>query len=84
MVANMLIKEIEIQNFKCIKNLHITELTPIVGIWGKNGTGKSTILQALVVLKNAAQGGDYFNSNGISLGKILFTCIIICCPVNYE
>jgi len=66
----MLIREIEIQNFKCIKSLHETDLTPIVGIWGKNGTGKSTILQALVVLKNAAQGGNLLNSNGISLGNL--------------
>lgn len=49
----MNIENLEISNFKSIKDLNLEGLKPITGIWGKNGTGKSSILQALVVIRNA-------------------------------
>ena len=60
-----MIKRVHASYFKSIKEQTLEDLTPIVGIWGRNGSGKSSLFEAIVwVLKN---GGDY-NANGISLG----------------
>jgi len=60
-----MIERVHLEHFKCIKEQTLEGLTPIVCIVGKNGSGKSSLLQALVwILKN---GGEY-NGNGISLG----------------
>ena len=61
-----MIKRVRVSNFKCIKEQTLDDITPIVGIWGKNGSGKSSLLQAIIwVLKN----GGNFNWGGISLGS---------------
>jgi len=61
-----MIEKVHLSNFKSIKAQRLDDLTPIVGIWGRNGSGKSSLLQAIVlVLKNA---GNY-NMNGIHLGE---------------
>ncbi|MBE5912269.1 AAA family ATPase [Pseudobutyrivibrio sp.] len=47
-----MIKEIELTNFKCFENIKLPtgNLTMLTGI---NGTGKSTVLQSLVLLKQS-------------------------------
>ena len=61
-----LIKRVRVSNFKCIKKQTLDDITPIVGIWGRNGSGKSSLLQAIIwVLKN----GGRLNVGGISLGS---------------
>ena len=60
-----LIQKVIVSNFKCIKEQILEDITPIVGIVGRNGSGKSSLLQAIIwVAKNAG----HFNGNGISLG----------------
>ncbi len=54
----MNIKKIEIKNFKSIRDVVIEDIKPIVGLWGKNGVGKSSILQALVVLRAVVLRGS--------------------------
>ena len=61
-----MIKKVHASYFKSIKAQTLEDLTPIVGIWGRNGSGKSSLFEAIVwVLKNAGQG----DINGISLGE---------------
>ena len=48
----MHIKKLRIKNFKCVKELETDNLKPITGIWGINGAGKSSIIQALVLMKH--------------------------------
>ena len=61
-----MIEKVLVSNFKCIKEQILENITPIVGIWGINGSGKSSLLQAIIwAAKNA---GD-FNRSGISLGN---------------
>ncbi|HUV03390.1 MAG TPA: ATP-binding protein [Desulfobacteria bacterium] len=59
-----MIEKVHVSNFKCIKAQTLDSLTPIVGIWGRNGSGKSSLLQAIMwVSKNKGSG----NANGINL-----------------
>jgi len=61
-----MIEKVLVSNFKCIKEQTLDDITPIVGIWGRNGSGKSSLLQAIIlVLKN----GGNLNNGGISLGS---------------
>lgn len=61
-----MIKRVSVSNFKCIKEQTLEDITPIVGIWGRNGSGKSSLLQAIIwVLKN----GGRLDGGGISLGS---------------
>lgn len=61
----MLIKSVTIENFRCIKQLNVAfaDLTAFVG---RNGSGKSTVLQALRVFYNtkaSVSEHDFFNAN---------------------
>lgn len=46
-----MLKDIEIQNFKCIKELKLNDLKPLVIFCGENNTGKSSVLQSIIFLK---------------------------------
>ena len=64
-----MITNITLQNFKCFRHLEINpkQLTILIG---PNGTGKSTVLQSLLLLKQSAEygrimyQGDVINLNG--------------------
>lgn len=57
-----MITRIEVENFKSIKHQKLEDISQIVGIWGKNGSGKSSLLQAILwCLKN----GGRFSGNGL-------------------
>ena len=61
-----MIDKVHVSNFKSIKKQTLDGITPIVGIWGRNGSGKSSLLQAIIwVLKN----GGRLDAGGISLGS---------------
>jgi chromosome segregation ATPase len=61
-----MIEKVLVSNFKCIKEQTLGDITPIVGVWGRNGSGKSSLLQAIIwVLKN----GGGLDGGGISLGS---------------
>ena len=73
MVTIMKIEKIMLKNFRSIKNQEI-ETSKIVGIWGRNSVGKSSLLQAIIIaLKNRGQvtgnGLRFSNFGDISYGK---------------
>ena len=52
-----MLRKIGLQNFKCWKELDI-DLAPITLFFGSNSSGKTAILQALLMLKQTARGFD--------------------------
>ena len=65
-----MITSMHIKNFKCFKKASL-DLRPITVLLGKNNTGKSAILQALLMLKQTVESRDQqtplqLNGNGIS------------------
>lgn len=59
-----MIEKVHVSNFKCIKAQTLDSLTPIVGIWGRNGSGKSSLLQAIILV---SKNSGVFDANGIYL-----------------
>lgn len=59
-----MISKINIENFKSIKSQQLTDLKPITGIWGKNGSGKSSLLQSIIW---AAKNNGNPTGNGINI-----------------
>ncbi|MCK4478365.1 AAA family ATPase [Candidatus Bathyarchaeota archaeon] len=51
----MFLSRIEIKNFRCLKDVKL-ELAPITVIYGENGSGKSSVLEAIQLLR---QGMGY-------------------------
>lgn len=66
-----MITNIKLENFKCFRRLDLNP-KPLTILIGPNGTGKSTVLQALLLLKQSAEKGQiayqgkYINLNGRS------------------
>ena len=52
-----MLRRLGLENFKCWRKLDI-ELAPITLFFGVNSSGKSAILQSLLMLKQTAQGVD--------------------------
>jgi predicted ATPase len=51
------ISALRIQNYRVLKNLELTNLTPLSVFIGSNGSGKSTLLEALTFLSACFQNG---------------------------
>jgi predicted ATPase len=51
------IRSIHIENYRSLKTFHISPLVPFTVFLGKNGSGKSTILDSLLFLSEGIQGG---------------------------
>lgn len=66
----MFLSRIEIKNFRCLKDVKL-ELAPITVIYGENGSGKTSILEAVQLLRQGM-------GNEIRLGQDPFTS-----PVNF-
>jgi predicted ATPase len=47
----MIIEEIRIQNFKALKDIHLTNLPPLSVFVGRNGTGKTTLFRVFAFLQ---------------------------------
>ncbi|MEK7806526.1 MAG: AAA family ATPase, partial [Chloroflexota bacterium] len=60
-----MLSSLEIQNFKGIKQGKIEDLAQVNILVGRNNSGKSTILDALVLLRAPIIGQDYLNRSGI-------------------
>ena len=61
-----MLRKIGLSNFKCWKELDI-ELAPITLLFGTNSSGKTAILQSLLMLKQTARGfdpGQHINFGG--------------------
>lgn len=54
----MKITELEIKNFKSLKNAQMTDIPDIVVLAGPNGVGKSSVLEAILCFKEAV--GTYY------------------------
>ncbi len=57
-----MLTQISLNNFKCFKELSL-KTRPITVLIGPNGTGKSTCIQSLVLLKQS-QDSDVLAGNG--------------------
>ncbi|MBP63021.1 MAG: hypothetical protein CMJ62_15985 [Planctomycetaceae bacterium] len=60
-----MLRSLEIQNFKGIKQGKIDDLAQVNILVGRNNSGKSTILDALVLLRSAIVGTDFLDRIGI-------------------
>lgn len=52
-----MLERIELRNFKCFDNLNLT-CSPLTVLCGGNGMGKSSVMQALLVLRQSAASGE--------------------------
>lgn len=69
-----MLKRMRLENFRAFKQVEI-KFAPITLLIGANSTGKSSILQALLLLKQSLRGGDYrvplsFNGPLVNLGSL--------------
>ena len=53
-----MLKELTLKNFKLWKSVEAIRLAPITGLFGTNSSGKSSILQALLLLKQTLESSD--------------------------
>jgi len=60
-----MLRSLEIQNFKGIKQGKLEDLAQVNILVGRNNSGKSTILDALIMLRSAVVAQDFLNRSGI-------------------
>lgn len=53
-----MINELTLKNFKSWKNVDAMRLAPITGLFGTNSSGKSSIFQSLLLLKQTLESAD--------------------------
>ncbi len=61
-----MIRKIKLSNFKCFRNLDL-DCAPLTLLCGLNGMGKSTVIQALLVLRQSIESGDLLDGR-LALG----------------
>ena len=73
----MKIRDLHVENFRVIRSASVRDLPMVAGVWGKNGSGKSALLQAPVVLRNflrmpgiTQNPPAQLNSMGLQLGQV--------------
>lgn len=66
-----MIKQMALKNFKCFQGTFDFSLAPLTLLAGINGVGKSSVLQALLLLRQSHLGGDNPRLNGdlVELGQ---------------
>ena len=55
-----MLTNVALRNFKCFQNLNL-ECAPLNLLCGLNGMGKSSIIQALLVLRQSFETGELIN-----------------------
>jgi hypothetical protein len=60
-----MLRSLEIQNFKGIKEGKLEDLAQVNMLVGRNNSGKSTVLDALIMLRCAFVGTDYLDTDGL-------------------
>ena len=60
-----MLSSLEIQNFKGIKQGKLENLTQVNILVGRNNSGKSTVLDALILLRSAVVGYDHLERMGV-------------------
>ena len=53
-----MLTELSVQNFKSWGVIKKMRLAPVTGLFGRNSSGKSSILQVLMLLKQTAESSD--------------------------
>jgi len=53
-----MLKKIRIQNFKCLQDTEDMEIRPITFLVGPNSSGKSSVFQAILALKQTVESSD--------------------------
>jgi len=53
-----MLRELKASNFKSWETLPLTELAPITGFFGPNSSGKTSILQLLLLMKQTVESSD--------------------------
>lgn len=53
-----MLKKIRIQNFKCLKDTKDIEIRPLTFLVGPNSSGKSSVFQSILALKQTVESGD--------------------------
>jgi len=56
-----MLKEIRIKNFKSLRDTGVLEIKPITILVGPNSSGKSSLIQFLLMIKQTAESRDYRN-----------------------
>lgn len=62
-----MLDEVRIQNFKCFRDIAVS-MRPLTVLTGINGTGKSSFIQALLMLRQSGSSGGVLNGSLVSLG----------------
>ena len=63
-----MIRKIKLSNFKCFQSLDL-DCAPITLLCGLNGMGKSTVIQAMLVLRQSIESGDLLDGR-LALGGV--------------
>ena len=53
-----MLRKIRIENFKCLRDTKGLEIRPLTFLVGPNSSGKSSIMQAILALKQTVESGD--------------------------
>ena len=65
-----MLQKIKLTNFKCFDNLDLT-CSPLTLLCGLNGMGKSSVLQALLVLRQSAVTGELYQDRLVLSGDLV-------------
>lgn len=60
-----MIKEVSLKNFKCFESLTTVEMSRFTILYGKNGRGKSSVIQSLLLLSQSLR------ENGVNLNTLI-------------
>lgn len=64
-----MIRKMKLSNFKCFKRLEL-KCAPITLLCGLNGMGKSSVIQALLVLRQSFESGDLLDGRLVLGGEL--------------
>ncbi len=62
-----MLQNVRLKNFKCFEHVRL-ECTPLTLLCGLNGMGKSSLLQALLVMRQSLKEGAYLHPTELVLG----------------